>query len=136
MKSVLVNAGLVTVAMFMFALPFVGFGFIEYKPNTSYQPEVLGVAKSFKDKAEMVEQIEYDVSLGDTTVQRLYNVLDKKYLSGDYQVVLSIPNDAVEAGVKADLVRDADTADVIITTPFDFNNKDLAEIRLIIIVLE
>lgn len=100
-----VNTSLVFVLAFLFALPFLGFGFATYTDDTYPQTAVLGVnnfTPSNKSEAslEVIDQIDMEVSLNaKDKVQVIYDVIPEKYKGDEYKKYIVMPKDATLGGI-------------------------------------
>ncbi len=121
MTSALKSSFLVAVLAALFAFPFSGFGLIAQAPEVKANQDmamVLGAttlpvksAASLGD-IDIIHQEDLSLILGGDKEQVFYNVLPEEYVSGNYEIVVVVPNEVKDQGLTAKLEKSENTYDL------------------------
>jgi hypothetical protein len=105
-KKLALNSSLVLVLSFLFALPFLGFGFATYDETSLDESMVLGAnnfspnVKKSEPMLEVYDQIDLEVNLNaKDKAQLIYDVLPKKYQGNEYKRIVILPKEVSYSGV-------------------------------------
>jgi hypothetical protein len=136
MTSALKSSFFVAILAGLLAFPFAGFGIIGYEPEetapSNLTAAVLGAstipvrsAASLGD-IDIVHQEDLTLALGKDTEQKFYNVLPEEYVTGNYEIVVVVPNDVKEQGLTATLTKSDLTYDLDVKlTNNDLENQQI-----------
>lgn len=123
MTSTIKSSFFVAVLAGLLAMPFAGFGLMEYKPNevpSNQTASVLGVSNipvrssASLGEIDIIHQEDLTLNLSDDTEQKFYNVLPEEYVSGNYEIVVVVPNEIKDQGLVATLSKSQLTYDLVV----------------------
>ena len=133
MKYVIKNSALVFVLTSLFAIPFMGFGFMKYDPSNN----VLGVSndifiqtqKTTEDgmsanrgisESKVVEQIDLVLTLSGDSYQKFYDVIPEELIDAAYSYIIVFSNEYKEDGMVAKIEVNDLKADLVVNVPDNF----------------
>lgn len=123
MTSAIKSSFFVAVLAGLLAMPFAGFGIMEYSPSpvpSNQTASVLGVSNiPVKTSAtlgdiDIIHQEDLTLNLSSDTEQKFYNVLPEEYVAGNYEIVVVVPNEIKDKGVIANLSKSDLTYDLVL----------------------
>ena len=142
MTSAIKSSFFVAVLAGLLAMPFAGFGLMEYSPNeapSNQTAAVLGVSNipvkssSSLGDIDIIHQEDLTLNLSSDTEQKFYNVLPEEYVSGNYEIVVVVPNEIKEQGLVATLSKSQLTYDLVVRLTDD--ELEFQKIKLSLLVI-